>query len=182
MKTNHQFVATAYIEEAKELLLETYNFASTSPRGQQNINGVLALLDDIEAVQVEPKPTLANSAKPAVQVEPTWNKKIRDNVDSLLAQAGYAPDSSARHQLSLMNFDSPSVQVEPTLYQFRCAPAWTDLNNWSAWADCSEEQHSDYVRSPLVNDWKYEVRKLYATPQQPDVDSNARLQKENREL
>lgn len=33
-----------------------------------------------------------------------WNQKIRDSVDALLAEAGYAPDSSARHQLSMMNF------------------------------------------------------------------------------
>ena len=34
-----------------------------------------------------------------------WNKNIRDSVDKLLEQAGYAEDSSARHQLSMMNFD-----------------------------------------------------------------------------
>ena len=34
-----------------------------------------------------------------------WNKRIRDSVDSLLEQAGFAPDSSARHQLACMNFD-----------------------------------------------------------------------------
>ena len=39
-----------------------------------------------------------------------WNRKIRDSVDSLLDQAGYAKDSSARHQLSLMNFDAASAQ------------------------------------------------------------------------
>jgi len=36
-----------------------------------------------------------------------WNKGIRDSVDALLAQAGYQPDSSARHQLAMMNFDTP---------------------------------------------------------------------------
>jgi hypothetical protein len=42
------------------------------------------------------------------QAEPVaWNKSIRDSVDSLLEQAGYQPDSSARHQLAMMNFDDP---------------------------------------------------------------------------
>jgi hypothetical protein len=36
-----------------------------------------------------------------------WNKQIRDSVDSLLEQAGYQPDSSARNALSMINFDAP---------------------------------------------------------------------------
>ena len=43
------------------------------------------------------------------------NKKIRDSVDSLLAQAGYSEDSSVRHGLSMMNFgttDSHSVDKD----------------------------------------------------------------------
>ena len=45
-----------------------------------------------------------------------WNKNIRDSVDKLLAKAGYDKDSSARHQLSMMNFDAAGaspVQKEP---------------------------------------------------------------------
>lgn len=34
-----------------------------------------------------------------------WNKTIRDSVDNLLKQAGFTEDSSARHQLAMMNFD-----------------------------------------------------------------------------
>jgi hypothetical protein len=48
------------------------------------------------------------------QDEPVaWNKSIRDSVDSLLEQAGYQPDSSARHQLAMMNFDATSPQRKP---------------------------------------------------------------------
>lgn len=39
----------AYIDEARALLDETYQFAATSPRSQENINGALAMLDDIAA-------------------------------------------------------------------------------------------------------------------------------------
>lgn len=35
-----------------------------------------------------------------------WNRRIRDSVDGLLKQGGYHEESSARHQLSLMNFDA----------------------------------------------------------------------------
>ena len=41
-----------------------------------------------------------------------WNRKIRDLVDDLLAQRGYDPESSARHNLALMNFDAAMVQGE----------------------------------------------------------------------
>ena len=35
----------------------------------------------------------------------SWNKSIRDSVDALLHKGGYNEESSARHQLSMMNFD-----------------------------------------------------------------------------
>ena len=50
---------------------------------------------------------LVAAAGAAPNVE--WNKNIRDSVDKLLEQAGYAEDSSARHQLAMMNFDSAGV-------------------------------------------------------------------------
>ena len=34
-----------------------------------------------------------------------WNRNIRDSVDNLLRLAGYAEESSARHQLAMMRFD-----------------------------------------------------------------------------
>lgn len=41
-----------------------------------------------------------------------WNKSIRDSVDSLLAQASFEPDSSVRHQLAMMNFESTTVPLK----------------------------------------------------------------------
>jgi len=81
----------------------------------------------------------------AVQVESSWNEKIRDSVDRLLAQAGYASDSSARHQLACMNFDSPAVQVEPVacskdvileaLQEYLCSESVDDDGGGSRLAD-----------------------------------------------
>jgi hypothetical protein len=48
-----------------------------------------------------------------VQEPVAWNKQIRDSVDSLLEQAGYQPNSSARNALSMMNFDAQPLPVQP---------------------------------------------------------------------
>ena len=57
---------------------------------------------------------------PQQQAEPVaWNKSIRDGVDSLLEQAGYQPDSSARHQLAMMNFDAAQPQRKPLTDEMR---------------------------------------------------------------
>ena len=65
--------------------------------------------------------------------EPSWNQKIRDSVDSLLAQRGYAEDSSARHQLACMNFTTPQTcqrcsELEEEAQKARTQEV-TDLNN-----------------------------------------------------
>ena len=45
----------------------------------------------------------------------SWNKSIRDSVDALLHKGGYNEESSARHQLSMMNFDvAVEKAMEPT--------------------------------------------------------------------
>ena len=44
---------TAKIDEIREILDETYNFAATSPRSQQNINAVSDLLDEIAAIAAQ---------------------------------------------------------------------------------------------------------------------------------
>lgn len=60
---------TAKINEAREILDETYSFATTSPRSQENINAVSSLLDEIEsasrapvAVGAEPVPMIGVSS------------------------------------------------------------------------------------------------------------------------
>lgn len=55
---------------------------------------------------------------------------------------------------------------KPTLYQARTRPAWRpEERAWSKWEDCTAEQAADYERVPLLHDWQYEVRRLYAAPQ-----------------
>lgn len=46
------------------------------------------------------------SAAPDLMEQHEWNKRARDSVDALLAEAGFTEDSSVRHQLACMNFDA----------------------------------------------------------------------------
>jgi len=70
--------------------------------GEKVIDASMAFFDSVD---LGTKLYLAAGAAPNVE----WNKNIRDSVDKLLEQAGYAEDSSARHQLAMMNFDSAGV-------------------------------------------------------------------------
>jgi hypothetical protein len=51
-------------------------------------------------------------------------------------------------------------ELKPVVYQIRMKADW--LENWQAWKDCSEGVANDYVNTPRLNDWSFEVRKLYA--------------------
>jgi hypothetical protein len=46
------------------------------------------------------------AAAPDMYEQHKLNRRCRDIVDNLLAEAGYAEDSSVRHQLACMNFDA----------------------------------------------------------------------------
>lgn len=81
-----------------------------------------------------------NALRQALEQHPAdepvaWNKRIRDSVDLLLAQAGYAPDSSARHQLACMNFDfvCATIPEEKTTNEWESARVG-DFNH--GWNDC----------------------------------------------
>jgi len=55
------------------------------------------------------------AAAPMLLAQHEWNKRVRDSVDALLAEAGYAAGSSARHQLSQMNFDAIALATSANL-------------------------------------------------------------------
>ena len=80
------------------------------------------------------------AAQPAPVQEPVaWNKNIRDKVDSLLAEAGYQPDSNARHLLGMMNFDTtpPAAQRKP-LTEGRLKEIWYATQNIMGWYSFQE--------------------------------------------
>ena len=58
-------------------------------------------------------------------------------------------------------------QGEPVAWQYMTHPTW-DKEPWpTKWDDCTKEAHDDYVRAPLVADWEYRTRKLYASQPAP---------------
>lgn len=63
----------------------------------------------------------------------------------------------------------PNTQ-EPALYQSRIRPAWKDDADWFAWETCSRESAEAYERTPLLHDWQYQVRRLYAHLAPKDSD------------
>ena len=54
-------------------------------------------------------------------------------------------------------------QQVPVSWQTRTRPARND-GTWGAWRKCSEEYAEDIKKTPLLHDWLYEARALYALP------------------
>jgi hypothetical protein len=56
------------------------------------------------------------------------------------------------------------ASAEPVaVHQFRHRPTWGNVEHyWQPWKDCSASAYEDYLRTPRLNDWEVEVRKLYA--------------------
>ena len=52
---------------------------------------------------------------------------------------------------------------EPVDWQSRSRPTWND-GTWGQWSKCSEEYAQDIKKTPLLHDWLYEARALYALP------------------
>lgn len=56
---------------------------------------------------------------------------------------------------------------EPVAWQYITHPTW-DKGAWpTEWTECTKEAHDDYVRAPLIADWEYLTRKLYAEQPAP---------------
>lgn len=53
--------------------------------------------------------------------------------------------------------------MTPDVYQYRMRATWND-NPWSPWENCSEGKYNDCIKTPLLHDWAYEVRKLFVEP------------------
>lgn len=50
------------------------------------------------------------------------------------------------------------------MYQFRTRATWHPDNKWSEWKECTQGSYNDYIKTPLLHDWAYETRKLFAEP------------------
>lgn len=66
---------------------------------------------------------------------------------------------------------------EPAEYQRRCRPTWGNARvGWTEWERCTAAQAADCEKAPLVHDWQYEVRRLYAAPQASEAARDAALE------
>lgn len=55
---------------------------------------------------------------------------------------------------------------EAVLIQSRCRPTWrNEGEGWTLWEECTPAAAADYERTPILHDWQFEVRRLYAAPQ-----------------
>ena len=66
--------------------------------------------------------------------------------------------------------DNDKAAQAPTLYQYRTMPTWHG-GQWTEWANCTAESAADYRKTPLLHDWRYEVRELFAAPVAADAAS-----------
>lgn len=98
---------------------------------------------------------------------------VRDNLHKLKAQ----PEQAGINMEKFVGSGAPVVipqaipQIpqehssnEPAEYQVRSRPNWNGAPGWSDWTRCSKEAAGDYAKTPMLNDWEYEVRALYTSP------------------
>ena len=65
--------------------------------------------------------------------------------------------------------DVPEIafgEIKPVLYQVRGRPNWDTEPKWGEWKFCTEPVANDYIKTPVLHDWEYQVRSLYTTPPQ----------------
>ena len=51
---------------------------------------------------------------------------------------------------------------EPVAWQVRSRPDWA--MEWGEWMFCTEASYEDFKKHPVLHDWWYDVRELYAEP------------------
>lgn len=109
-------ISPSYVTGLEKYINELLNQVSSL---KAELREICAAIDDpacdltLTAAECIKKLKVENeSLKLDAERKTNGNRKIRDLVDGLLAQAGYAPDSSARHNLSLMNFDAAMAKGE----------------------------------------------------------------------
>lgn len=92
--------------------------------------------------------------------------EVPDNFDvDLYSAVAFCVDGYGGHKLTII--DQPPdalVRAEPILYQSRVRPLFNSNHPWTNWEGCAEGSYLDYLKTPILHDWEYEVRALYAAP------------------
>lgn len=82
-----------------------------------------------------------------------------------------APEALA----ALAEIERMAGEQEPVAWQRRIRPTWGNGKApWGPWEECSEGQVKNCWKTPLLNEWAYEARALYAAAppaQQPQAEA-----------
>lgn len=109
-----------------------------------------------------------------------FNLEAADEIERLRAELseqcrllGMSGEREAKHlaQIAALEKDRDALRAKvermerqgPVEWQTRTRPAWND-GTWGPWRKCSEEYAEDIKKTPLLHDWLYEARALYALP------------------
>jgi hypothetical protein len=104
------------------------------------------------------------------EVGPPENFYTADTVAALLAKKdAYAQACQDEADSLRAEVERLKGASEPVAWQYRTRADWVEY--WEPWTDCSKENHADYLRVPMLNDWHYETRALFAHPA-PNVYKN----------
>ena len=105
---------------------------------------------------------------------PEWysevDKEIIAEIDGLLAEPepepiyivgkGWQCDVTLPEEGKKL-YKSPP-KPEPVAWQVRSRPDWA--MEWGEWMFCTEASYEDFKKHPVLHDWWYDVRELYAEP------------------
>ena len=92
--------------------------------------------------------------------------KARDERDALRAALQHEADcvEAAKAEIEALRAKIEAMErQEPVAWQTRTRSTWND-GTWGQWRKCSEEYAQDIKKTPLLHDWLYEARALYALP------------------
>ena len=98
-----------------------------------------------------------------LRVENEAAEKERDAVRKLADRLALALNTSNHERDALRAKVEAMERQEPVWWQTRTRPTWND-GTWGPWRKCSEEYAQDIQKTPLLHDWLYEARALYALP------------------
>ena len=92
---------------------------------------------------------------------PAMNEKLIG--DKFVFSLAVELDEALKERDALRAKIEQMERQEPVSWQTRTRPARND-GTWGAWRKCSEEYAEDIKKTPLLYDWLYEARALYALP------------------
>ena len=121
--------------------------------------------DERDALRVENEALAANLRGKHSTAGATYAHLIAER-DALRAAVRHEADcvEACKSEIDAMRAKVERMERQgPVEWQTRTRPAWND-GTWGPWRKCSEEYAEDIKKTPLLHDWLYEARALYALP------------------